>query len=414
MSVLKIATAGSVDDGKSTLIGRLLYDTQSLTDDKLEAIASSSKKKGYDYLDFSLATDGLVAEREQGITIDVAHIYFSTINRSFIIADTPGHTEYTRNMVTGASNAHLSIILIDARKGVTDQTKRHYFINSLLEVKHIIVAINKMDLVDFRSEIFESIKAEFQQLSNSYPTTNQEITFIPLSALNGDNVVSESPNTPWYTGNSLLQCLEKTPSQLADTNGKPRFFIQHVIRPKKAEYHDYRGFSGKLTGGNLTVGDEITVLPSLTKSRVKSIDFFDQTYDQAQPGSSITITLEDEVNASRGDMFVKSTELPSMEKVISAKICWMDRSPLALSSKYILRHGTHEVLTKVDRVYSVINTDFSGEIQKNELALNEIGKVDLKLNKPLYFDAYSVNKTSGSFILIDPQTNNTSGVGFIQ
>lgn len=414
MNVLKIATAGSVDDGKSTLIGRLLYDTHSLTDDKIEAIELSSKKKGYDYLDFSLATDGLVAEREQGITIDVAHIYFSTENRSYIIADTPGHVEYTRNMVTGASTSQVAIILIDARKGVVEQTKRHFFINNLLRNKEIVVAINKFDLVNFSEEIYNTIQKEVLELANFAEYKGQSITFIPISALNGDNVVHESENTPWYTGPTLLAHLEAIDKSDVYDFSQARFSIQTVIRPKKEEFHDFRGFAGKLNGGELAVGDEVTVLPSLTKTKVKSIHFYDETYDKAVAGSSITITLEDEVNASRGDMIVKSNELPKLEKSIEAQICWMDKTPLQLSGKYILQHGTHSLLSKVDAIDAVINTDFSGEEQSaTTLALNEIGKVKLKLNKSLYYDKYAENRANGSFILIDAQTNNTAGVGFV-
>jgi sulfate adenylyltransferase subunit 1 len=414
MQVLKIATAGSVDDGKSTLIGRLLYDTNSLTDDKIEAIERSSKNKGYDYLDFSLATDGLVAEREQGITIDVAHIYFSTPKRSYIIADTPGHVEYTRNMVTGASTSQVAIILIDARKGVVEQTKRHFFINSLLRTKQIIVAVNKMDLVDFSEERFNEIIEQVKSLAADSDYQEQVITFIPISAKNGDNVVSKSDETPWYSGVSLLDRLENIELNDVTEKGHARFSIQTVIRPKKEEFHDFRGFAGKLKGGDLSVGDEITVLPSLTKSRVKEIHFYNQTYDRAEAGASIVVTLEDEVNASRGDVFVKSNELPRIEKEITASVCWMDKEPLRLSGKYLIKHGTHDLVSKVDNIEAVINTDFSGEIQGvDALTLNQIGKVKLKLSKPMYYDTFRENKSNGAFIIIDAQTNNTAGVGVV-
>ncbi|MEM9143194.1 MAG: GTP-binding protein, partial [Bacteroidota bacterium] len=271
MEVLKIATAGSVDDGKSTLIGRLLYDTKSLTDDKLEAIEKTSKQKGYDYLDFSLATDGLVAEREQGITIDVAHIYFSTASKSYIIADTPGHVEYTRNMVTGASTSQAAIILIDARKGVIEQTNRHFFINNLLRIKDVIVAINKMDLVEYSEEHYNAIKADFEELMGKRDYQDQKITFIPVSALKGDNVVNRSQNTPWYQGRTLLEHLEELDLQDIYNTGTPRFPVQYVIRPKTDQFHDFRGFAGKVYGGELNVGDEVVVLPSMTRSRIKAI-----------------------------------------------------------------------------------------------------------------------------------------------
>lgn len=282
MEVLKIATAGSVDDGKSTLIGRLLYDTKSMTDDKLEAIERTSKQKGYDYLDFSLATDGLVAEREQGITIDVAHIYFSTPTKSYIIADTPGHVEYTRNMVTGASTSQASIILIDARKGVIEQTHRHFFINNLLRVKDVIVAINKMDLVDFSEETYNKIKADFSELMGKRDYQDQNITFIPVSALKGDNVVNRSKQTPWYKGQTLLEHLEELDQKDIYNTGTPRFPVQYVIRPKTEDFHDFRGFAGKVYGGELSVGDEVVVLPSMTQSKIKAIYFMIRNTKQHQ------------------------------------------------------------------------------------------------------------------------------------
>ncbi|WP_103866088.1 sulfate adenylyltransferase subunit 1 [Aquimarina sp. I32.4] len=415
MDVLKIATAGSVDDGKSTLIGRLLYDTKSLTTDKLEAIETRSKANGFDYLDFSLATDGLVAEREQGITIDVAHIYFSTKTKSYIIADTPGHIEYTRNMVTGASTSQASIILVDARKGVIEQTYRHFFINNLLRVKDVIVAVNKMDLVDFSQEKYEAIKSDFETLIGKSDYKEQNITFIPVSALQGDNVVDTSENTPWYTGQTLLEHLEELDAQDVYEKAQVRFPVQTVIRPKKDEFHDFRGYAGKLYGGDLSVGDEVTILPSLTTSRVKEIYFFDKTFDTASRGSSCTITLEDDVNVSRGDMIVKSSEKPRVEKQLTAKVCWMDSKNLTPGANYFIQSGSSRVLAKIKNISGTVATDFSGEdISKNTLSLNEIGKVQIQLSKPLAIDSYSKNKASGSFILIDSQTNNTAGVGFIE
>ncbi|GAA4274100.1 GTP-binding protein [Aquimarina gracilis] len=415
MDVLKIATAGSVDDGKSTLIGRILYDTKSLTTDKLEAIEARSKANGFDYLDFSLATDGLVAEREQGITIDVAHIYFSTKSKSYIIADTPGHIEYTRNMVTGASTSQASIILVDARKGVIEQTYRHFFINNLLRVKDVIVAINKMDLVEFSQEKFEGIKADFEKLIEKSNYKEQNITFIPVSALQGDNVVDKSENTPWYSGQTLLEHLEELDAQDVYEKSQARFPIQTVIRPKTDDFHDFRGYAGKLYGGDLAVGDEVTVLPSLTTSKVKEIYFFDQKFDKAGRGSSCTITLEDDVNVSRGDMIVKSSEKPKTEKQLTATVCWMDSVALNPGTNYFVQSGSNRILAKVKSISGSIATDFSGEdTSKNALQLNEVGKVQIQLSKPLAFDSYSNNKASGSFILIDSQTNNTSGVGFIE
>ncbi len=313
MEVLKIATAGSVDDGKSTLIGRLLYDTKSLTDDKLEAIEKSSKKKGYDYLDFSLATDGLVAEREQGITIDVAHIYFSTKTRSYIIADTPGHVEYTRNMVTGASTSQVAIILIDARHGVIEQTYRHFFINNLLRIKDVIVAVNKMDLVNFSEERYNEIKADFEKLVEKSDYEDQHITYIPVSALKGDNVVENSTAMPWFKGQTLLEHLERLETVNIYNSGKMRFPVQYVIRPKTEEFHDFRGYAGKVYGGEINVGDEVVVLPSETKSRIKEIFFNGKKYQSAARRTSISVTLENDVNVSRGDMIVKEGELPRVE-----------------------------------------------------------------------------------------------------
>ena len=414
MEVLKIATAGSVDDGKSTLIGRLLYDTQSLTTDKIEAIERSSKQKGYDYLDFSLATDGLVAEREQGITIDVAHIYFSTAKKSYIIADTPGHVEYTRNMVTGASTSQVSIILIDARKGVIEQTYRHFFINNLLRVKDVIVAINKMDLVDYSEEVFNKIKADFQALNAKSAYKEQNVSYIPLSAINGGNVAEKSENMPWYTGQTVLEHLESLESKDIYESGKARFPVQTVIRPKTEEYHDFRGYAGKLYGNNIKVGDAVTVLPSLTKSKITNIHFFDKQYDEATAGSSITIELDNDINVTRGDMIVKSDELPRIEKDITSTICWMDSKKLVPGTKYLIQHNTNRVLAKIEAVKNVIATDYSGVTPATRLEINEIGEVSIKLSKPLYFDAYNDNKSNGAFILIDTATNTTAGVGFIQ
>ncbi len=415
MEVLKIATAGSVDDGKSTLIGRLLYDTKSLTDDKLEAIERTSKQKGYDYLDFSLATDGLVAEREQGITIDVAHIYFSTATKSYIIADTPGHVEYTRNMVTGASTSQAAIILIDARKGVIEQTNRHFFINNLLRIKDVIVAINKMDLVDFSEEVYNKIKADFSELMGKRDYQDQNITFIPVSALKGDNVVNQSENTPWYQGQTLLEHLEKLDQKDIYNIGTPRFPVQYVIRPKTEEFHDFRGFAGKVYGGELSVGDEVVVLPSMTRSKIKAIYFYDQEYKTAPRRSSVTITLEDEVNVSRGDMLVKADDLPTVDKQLTATVSWMDADNLIPGGKYVVQHGVNKVLAKVDAIEHKIHPDYSG-IEENVTALqmNDIAKVRLKLNKPIFYDSFKEHRTNGSFIIIDSRTNTTAGVGFIE
>ena len=415
MKVLKIATAGSVDDGKSTLIGRLLYDTKSLTDDKLEAIERSSKQKGYDYLDFSLATDGLVAEREQGITIDVAHIYFSTATKSYIIADTPGHVEYTRNMVTGASTSQAAIILIDARHGVIEQTYRHFFINNLLRIKDVIVAVNKMDLVDFSEDRYNEIKADFQKVVDKSDYEDQNITFIPVSALKGDNVVEKSNNMSWYNGQSLIEHLEELDTEDIYNKGKTRFPVQYVIRPKTDEYHDFRGYAGKVYGGDLNVGDDVVILPSETKSKIKDIYFYDKKYESAARRSSVTVTLENDVNVSRGDMIVKVGDIPKIDKKFTATITWMDNKNLQTGSKYLLQHGVNKVLAKVNTIHNKINPDYSGiETEVQSLKMNDIASISFQLNKPIFFDAFKEHRTNGSFILIDPQSNNTVGVGFIE
>ncbi|MBC8767591.1 50S ribosome-binding GTPase [Arenibacter sp. BSSL-BM3] len=414
MEVLKIATAGSVDDGKSTLIGRLLYDTKSLTDDKLEAIEKTSKQKGYDYLDFSLATDGLVAEREQGITIDVAHIYFSTPNKSYIIADTPGHVEYTRNMVTGASTSQAAIILIDARKGVIEQTNRHFFINNLLRIKDVIVAINKMDLVDYSEERYNEIKADFEELMSKRDYQDQKITFIPVSALKGDNVVNRSEKMAWYKGQTLLEHFEELDRKDIYNVGTPRFPVQYVIRPKTEEFHDFRGFAGKVYGGELSVGDEVVVLPSMTKSKIKEIYFYDKKYKTATRRSSVTITLEDEINVSRGDMLVKVGDLPTIDKQFTATVSWMDSQNLTVGSKYVVQHGVNKVLAKVENIHHKINPDYSGiDTTITALGMNDIAQVTFRLNKPIFYDSFKNHRTNGSFILIDNQSNTTAGVGFI-
>lgn len=415
MDVLKIATAGSVDDGKSTLIGRLLYDTKSLTSDKLEAIEKKSKQLGYDYLDFSLATDGLVAEREQGITIDVAHIYFSTANKSYIIADTPGHVEYTRNMVTGASTSQAAIVLIDARKGVIEQTNRHFFINNLLRIKTVIVAINKMDLVDFSEERYNEIKSEFEALMSKRDYQDQNITFIPVSALKGDNVVNKSDNTPWYKGETLLEHLENINQKDVFNAGTPRFPVQYVIRPKTEEFHDFRGYAGKVYGGELSVGDDVVILPSQTKSKIKEIHFYNQKVETASRRSSVLITLEDDVNISRGDMIVKSNDLPVIDKQFTATISWMDSQNLTAGNKYVIQHGVNKVLAKVNAINHKINPDYSGiDDSVSALGMNDIASVTFKLNKPVFYDAFKDHRTNGSFIIIDSKSNNTVGAGFIQ
>lgn len=413
MEFLKIATAGSVDDGKSTLIGRLLYDTQSLTTDKIEAIEKGSRKIGLDYLDFSLATDGLIAEREQGITIDVAHIYFSTRKKSYIIADTPGHVEYTRNMVTGASTSQASIILIDARKGVIEQTYRHFFINNLLRIREVVVAVNKMDLVNYSEDIFNEIVADFKKLQQKSNYKAQKLKFIPVSALWGENIAEKSAAMPWYGGESVLEHLESLKAEDFREKAPARFSVQTVIRPKTAEFRDFRGYAGKVTGNSLKVGDEVTVLPSLTTSTIKEIYFFKDRYSEAPAGSSVTITLTNDVNVTRGDMLVKTREVPLVTKELLATVCWMDGKALVPGSKYLLQHNTNSIFSKIDKIESKIAANFEGSSQASALQLNEIGKVTIRLSKPVFADKFEKNKDNGRFILIDTQTNTTAGVGFI-
>jgi sulfate adenylyltransferase subunit 1 len=345
----------------------------------------------------------------------VAHIYFSTATRSYIIADTPGHVEYTRNMVTGASTSQAAIILIDARHGVIEQTYRHFFITNLLRIKSVIVAINKMDLVDFSEERYNQIKSEFEKLVTKSDYDDQQITFIPVSALKGDNVVDKSDSMTWYHGETLLEHLEILDTKHVFNRGKMRFPVQYVIRPKTEEFHDFRSYAGKVYGGNLNVGDEVMVLPSETKTRVKAIYFNGERYKTATRRTSISVTLEHDVNVSRGDMIVKTDELPNIDKRFTATISWMDAKALTAGAKYTLQHGVNKVLAKVSAINHKINTDFSGvETDISSLNMNDIASVSFQLNKPIFFDAFKAHRTNGSFILIDTQTNNTVGVGFIE
>jgi sulfate adenylyltransferase subunit 1 len=417
MDILKIATAGSVDDGKSTLIGRLLYETKSITKDKIEALEIASKRKGLDFVDLSLLTDGLIAEREQGITIDVAHIYFNSPNRKYIIADTPGHFEYTRNMVTGASNAAVSVILVDARNGVSEQTKRHFYIASLLRVKEVIVAINKMDLVDYGEERFKEIQAEFLSTVGEANFIEQRITFIPLSSLYGENIVEVSPKMPWYKGQSLLQHLESIELDKVSHNSSElpaRFAVQYVIRPKTEEFHDYRGYAGRLASGELSVGDLIQVHPSGQVSNIKTIEKFGKQLEHAKAGDSVTLTLETDIDVSRGNMLTKAAEAVEPQKALKARICWLDNQPLTAGKTYLLQHGVNLQKAKVTALNSVMNIEtMQPEETRNELKLNEIGYVEVKTAQPLFTDTYESNPGNGSFILIDSMTNSTVGVGFV-
>lgn len=417
MDILKIATAGSVDDGKSTLIGRLLYETKSITKDKIEALEVASKRKGLDFVDLSLLTDGLIAEREQGITIDVAHIYFNSPNRKYIIADTPGHFEYTRNMVTGASNAAVSIILVDARNGVSEQTKRHFYIASLLRVKEVVVAVNKLDLVDYDESRFRQIQHDFLEKVGEAGFAEQRITFIPLSSLYGENIVEVSTKMPWYKGKSLLQHLESIELDKVVHNSSEipaRFGVQYVIRPKTDEFHDYRGYAGRLSSGTLSVGDTIQVHPSGQVSTIKTIEKFGEQLEHAKAGDSVTVTLETDIDVSRGNMLTKATEAIEPQKSVQARVCWLDSQSLTAGKTYLVQHGVNIQKAKITALNSVMNIEtMQLEESRSELKINEIGFVEFRTAQPLFTDKYEVNPANGAFILIDAMTNSTVGVGFV-
>lgn len=414
MEVLRITTSGSVDDGKSTLIGRLLYDTNSIPQDKMEALHAASKRKGLDFTDLSLLTDGLVAEREQGITIDVAHIYFSTPNRKYIIADTPGHVEYTRNMVTGASNAQVSLILIDARKGIVEQTYRHFFIASLLRIPYLVVCVNKMDLVEYSEARFNQIVEEFQALVASAAFKAPSIKFIPISSLYGENVAGKSEKISWYKGESLLDYLELITFDHADSTHPARFPVQSVIRPRTEAFHDFRGFAGKVASGHFSVGDEIISLPSQQTSKIKSIEQFEKQLDVAQARESVVITLETEIDTSRGSMLAKVDNAPALLKDITANICWMDQQKLVPGKTYLLQHGINRVKAKVQQLLEVVDVTSNKLVDdKKEMGLNDIGKIAIKTAAPIFADAYSENPANGAFILIDEFSNSTVAVGFV-
>ncbi len=415
MDILRIATAGSVDDGKSTLIGRLLYETKSITKDKIEALEAASKRKGLDFLDLSLLTDGLIAEREQGITIDVAHIYFSTPKRKYIIADTPGHFEYTRNMVTGASNTKVSMILIDARNGVLEQTYRHFFIASMLRIPKVIVCVNKMDLVGYSQERFNEIKASVEDLASKVSFAGQEITFIPMSSLYGQNLATKSGEMPWYSGLPLLEELEQFhPETAVGASQAARFPVQFVVRPKTEEFHDYRGYAGKIASGAFAVGDTVAVLPTGQTSKIATIEKFGQHLNSAGPKESVVITLETDVDVSRGNMLVKVDDQPAQLKEITAKICWLDSQALTSGRNYMLQHGINDSKAKVvslNKKYDVVNHDIVANF--SELKLNEIAEVTIKTAKPIFADKYEDNPANGAFILIDEYSHATVGVGFV-
>ncbi len=405
--LLRFSTAGSVDDGKSTLIGRLLFDTQAIFEDQLSALEKRSIKKQEEELNLALLTDGLAAEREQGITIDVAYRYFSTAQRKFIIADTPGHEQYTRNMVTGASTADLALVLVDARKGLLIQSRRHAFIAHLLGISHLLICVNKMDLVDYDLAVFQNIEADFRKFAA--PLKIPDLRFVPISALKGDNVVKKSDAMPGYAGLPLLETLE-TISVMRRPEGEAfRFPVQLVLRP----HADYRGYAGRIAGGTVRVGDPIVALPSGRESRVRSIDQFDGALQEAKSGASVVMTLEDEIDVSRGDTLVHPEHVPVVAQAIEATLCWMTEAPLTLGKKYVIKHGTRLTRAIIEKVEARISIETLKEEVAQTLALNEIGRVTLKTLQPLVCDRYEKNRSTGSFILIDELSNATVAAGMV-
>ncbi|GAA4727230.1 hypothetical protein GCM10025782_27240 [Pedococcus ginsenosidimutans] len=413
MDILRFATAGSVDDGKSTLIGRLLYDTKTVFSDQIDAVERVSREHGDEHVNLALLTDGLRAEREQGITIDVAYRYFATPKRKFIIADTPGHVQYTRNMVTGASTADLALVLVDARKGVLEQSRRHAFLATLLQVPHIVLCVNKMDLVDYSQEVYDAIHADFTAFAAKLRVP--DLTIIPMSALAGDNVVTRSTNMPWYEGGSLLHHLESVHVASDRNLIDVRFPVQYVIRPQSDDWHDYRGYAGQVAGGVLRKGDEVMVLPSGFTSRIKSVETADGEVDEAFPPMSVTVRLEDDIDVSRGDMICRPTNMPSASQDIDAMICWMDESaPLRVGAKYHIKHTTRTARTIVKGLsYRLDVNTLHRDEEAQTLGLNDIGRIQLRTTQPLMCDAYSRNRTTGGFILVDEATNRTVAAGMI-
>lgn len=412
MELLRFTTAGSVDDGKSTLIGRLLYDSKSIFEDQIEAVKKSSERKGLQHVDLSLLTDGLRSEREQGITIDVAYRYFATPKRKFIIADTPGHIQYTRNMVTGASTANLALVLVDARHGVIEQTSRHSFIASLLKIPHIIVCINKMDLVDYSEDVYNKVVEQYHTFASKLDI--KDIRYIPISALDGDNVVNHSENMPWYKGASLLDTLETLHIGSDENHLDARFPVQTVIRPHADEYHDYRGYAGRVAGGIFRKDDKVTILPSGLTSRIKSIETFDGPIAEAFPPMSVTMTLEDDIDISRGDMIVKNNNQPEVGQDIDVLMCWMSAKPPRQGAKYYLKSTTREVMAIIKEVIYKIDINTMQRLEKYEdIRMNDMARVKMRTTRPLIFDEYRRNRITGSLILIDEATNETVAAGTI-
>lgn len=410
--LLRFTTAGSVDDGKSTLIGRLLYDSKSIFEDQLEAVEASSARKGFDYVDLSLLTDGLRSEREQGITIDVAYRYFATPKRKFIIADTPGHIQYTRNMVTGASTANLALILIDARKGLVEQTYRHSFIASLLKIPHIIVCVNKMDLVDYAEDAYEKIVEEYKAFSAKLEVS--DIQFVPISALAGDNVVNRSENMVWYQGATLLHMLETVHIESDHNHIDSRFPVQYVVRPQSKEHHDFRGYAGRVAGGIFRPGDDVTVLPSGFQSKIKAINFGSEQLEEAFAPMSVTITLEDDIDVSRGDILSKPNNQPQAEQDIDVMLCWMNQRAVSLNTKLYIRHTTREVRGVLKEIQYKLDISTLHRLDNvDQLIMNDIARVKLRTAQPLLVDSYRKNRITGSIIVVDEGTNETVAAGMI-
>lgn len=410
--LLRFTTAGNVDDGKSTLIGRLLYDSKSIFEDQLSAVEKTSERKGHEGIDLALFTDGLRDEREQGITIDVAYRYFTTPKRKFIIADTPGHIQYTRNMVTGASTANAAIILIDARNGVTEQTKRHSFIASLLQISHIIVCVNKMDLVDYSKEQFEKIVAEYEEISSKMMV--KDVQYIPISALVGDNVVHRSENMDWFLGAPLLHTLENIHISSDINKVDARFPVQTVLRPQSDEFRDYRGYAGRIASGIFRPNDDVTILPAGFTSKIKSIDTYDGAVKEAYAPMSVSITLEDDIDISRGDMIVKSNNQPEMSQDIEVMLCWLNNKSAQPRAKYSLQHTTNEQKAMIKEVIYKMNINtLERDYDDSELTMNDICRVKIRTTQPLMLDTYRENRITGSLILVDDNTNETVAAGMI-
>ena len=412
IELMRFTTCGSVDDGKSTLIGRLLMDTKNILDDQMQAIQSSSLKRGFDGVDLSLLTDGLKAEREQGITIDVAYRYFTTLKRKFIIADTPGHIQYTRNMVTGASTANLALVLVDARKGMVEQTRRHAFIASLLRIPHMVVCINKMDLVDYDQETYDKIVEDFRMFSSRLDI--QDIQFIPISAKHGDNVVSRSDTMPWYEGSTLMFHLENVHISSDLNHVDCRFPVQYVIRPQIETHHDYRGYAGRIAGGVFRTGDKVIVLPSGFASTIKSIECAGKKIEEAYAPMSVSINLEDDIDISRGDMIVRENNIPQTGQDLEIMLCWLNEKKLNPNTSYILRQTTKEIRAFIKEIrYKIDITNLRRMENETSFSMNDIGRVQLRTTQPLIFDSYRRNRNTGSITLIDERTNETVGAGMI-